>query len=265
MSATGKVDVNGWPIWYEKFGSGPHVLLLIPGAIGTGRTDFDDQLFGEYALNMNEFTIVAIELPGWGRSRPPIRKLNNKIFENDSECCVKLMESLGYNKFHVLGWSEGSRVALVLSANYPNSVISMIAMALPVYPTEQNTANILKTRNIQNWGPELIGKYLKVYDSESEIQALWKRHMVFISNFPDYFPKGVCNYKYDTITCPVLIVHGDKDPLVQLEQPLHLMEKLKRAHLKRFPLGGHNVHVVYQQQFKQLVEDFFLEGKVSEN
>lgn len=31
---TGKVDINGWPIHYEKFGTGPEVLLLIPGAIG---------------------------------------------------------------------------------------------------------------------------------------------------------------------------------------------------------------------------------------
>jgi hypothetical protein len=29
-----KVDINGWPIWYEKYGSGQNVILLIPGAIG---------------------------------------------------------------------------------------------------------------------------------------------------------------------------------------------------------------------------------------
>ena len=29
-----KVEVNGYPIWYEKFGTGPNPLLLIPGAIG---------------------------------------------------------------------------------------------------------------------------------------------------------------------------------------------------------------------------------------
>jgi hypothetical protein len=30
-----KVDINGWPVWYEKLGGGPNPLLLIPGAIGS--------------------------------------------------------------------------------------------------------------------------------------------------------------------------------------------------------------------------------------
>ena len=34
MTTSGKLDINGWPIWYEKFGFGPKPLLLIPGAIG---------------------------------------------------------------------------------------------------------------------------------------------------------------------------------------------------------------------------------------
>ena len=31
---SGKVEINGWPVCYEKFGNGPEVLLFIPGAIG---------------------------------------------------------------------------------------------------------------------------------------------------------------------------------------------------------------------------------------
>ncbi len=31
---SGKVEINGWPIWYEKFGIGNDIILLIPGALG---------------------------------------------------------------------------------------------------------------------------------------------------------------------------------------------------------------------------------------
>jgi len=31
---SGKVDIDGYPIWYEKFGIGNDVLLFIPGALG---------------------------------------------------------------------------------------------------------------------------------------------------------------------------------------------------------------------------------------
>ncbi|CAG2169074.1 unnamed protein product [Oppiella nova] len=93
---------------------------------------------------------------------------------------------------------------------------------------------------------------------EKEVQDLWRRHMIFIANFPEYFPNGVCNKKYETIKCRMLIVHGDKDPLVEMKHPLHLMENIKTAELKRFPLGSHNLHRVYTKEFKTVVEDFFL-------
>ena len=34
MSVNGKFDINGWPIWYQQFGTGPDIVLLIPGALG---------------------------------------------------------------------------------------------------------------------------------------------------------------------------------------------------------------------------------------
>ncbi|CAG2173692.1 unnamed protein product, partial [Oppiella nova] len=119
---SGKFDINGYPIWYEKFGTGANILLMIPGAIGTGRTDYYEQLLGENALDLTQFTAYAIELAGWGRSRPPIRKINKNAYNFDAETCIKLMENLGHKKFFVLGWSEGARVALVLAAIYPNHV-----------------------------------------------------------------------------------------------------------------------------------------------
>jgi len=31
---SGNLDINGYTIWYEKFGTGSEVILLIPGALG---------------------------------------------------------------------------------------------------------------------------------------------------------------------------------------------------------------------------------------
>ena len=32
--SSGSVKINGYDLWYEKFGTGSHPILLIPGAIG---------------------------------------------------------------------------------------------------------------------------------------------------------------------------------------------------------------------------------------
>ena len=39
-SFSSSVAVNGWSVWYEKFGSGPKPVLLIPGAIGNCIDDY---------------------------------------------------------------------------------------------------------------------------------------------------------------------------------------------------------------------------------
>ena len=33
-NSSGKFDINGWPVWFERFGTGKDVILLIPGAMG---------------------------------------------------------------------------------------------------------------------------------------------------------------------------------------------------------------------------------------
>ena len=59
---------------------------------GTGRTDFYEQLEGEDALDFDKFTIVAVEAPGWGRSRPPVRRYGNTYYEKDADTFQAVMQ-----------------------------------------------------------------------------------------------------------------------------------------------------------------------------
>ena len=53
---------DGTKINYCTTGNGGHVVLLLPGALGTGRSDFTPQLEG---LNsMGKLTLVAWDPPG---------------------------------------------------------------------------------------------------------------------------------------------------------------------------------------------------------
>lgn len=98
------LEINGAKVFYEKFGTGAQVALLVPGAIGTGRTDFEKQLIGSDAFDMKEFTFISIELPGWGRSRPPERPRVDSypdIYQYDCEFAQALMEVRGlFRKFN---------------------------------------------------------------------------------------------------------------------------------------------------------------------
>ena len=65
----GKMLVNGVELHYESRGSGSQVVLCIPGALGTARSDFPPQM--DYFGSRENFRIVAFDPCGYGNSRPP--------------------------------------------------------------------------------------------------------------------------------------------------------------------------------------------------
>ena len=97
-------------IAYQVFGAGEHIVLVIPGAIGTAASDFPAQLplslpGGSEAirephsigqrLDTVHFCFVAVQLPGWGQSAPPGRLLDSNTYRHDANCCMALMEVNG--------------------------------------------------------------------------------------------------------------------------------------------------------------------------
>ena len=66
-------------------------------SLGTGRTDFEEMLDGEDELDWDKFTLIAVEAPGWGRSRPPLRNYNANVYNNDCDCFHKVMQVLAHN------------------------------------------------------------------------------------------------------------------------------------------------------------------------
>ncbi|CAG2109202.1 unnamed protein product, partial [Medioppia subpectinata] len=203
-------EVNGWTVWYERFGSGPKPVLLLSGAIGTGRTDFMPQLEGEYALDFEKFTIIAVEAPGWGRSRPPVRKYGINTYNNDAQCFHAVMGCLGYERYSIIGWSDGAKVALLMAVQYSQCVESMVLTAISTYVSDSCLKFFKSAQNIECWGEEKVNAYLKCYETKTEIQNLWNRFVRFAEFYNQYFPEDMYKNRYHLIQFPVLVLHGQR-------------------------------------------------------
>lgn len=273
---TGFVEINGFPIHYDKFGTGNQPVLLIPGAIGTSFTDFMKQIEGPDAFDLKRFTFIVIELPGWGRSRPPKRPYGINVYDNDVDCAIKLMEHLNYRSYYVIGWSDGAKVAILTGIFQPSRVLAIVAIGLFVYCTKTNILPTIRTQKIDLWSPELRNNYLEVYGSD-QLQSLWDEHINFckdlhnkvgeyVNSRPDLKDVRIAVHEklftdLGKIRCPVLLVHGDRDPLIGLEQAIYCQEKIANCQLKRFSDGSHNVHQTHSKQFHDLVIKFFSESE----
>lgn len=84
-------DVN---IGYCKYGHGPKYILCICGAVGCYKKDWPVKVLSNFSPE--EVTMVCIDPPGYGTSRPPDRKQEVQRCMKDSEYCLGLM-SVSFN------------------------------------------------------------------------------------------------------------------------------------------------------------------------
>nr|XP_034982269.1 valacyclovir hydrolase isoform X1 [Zootoca vivipara] len=264
-----KVEVNGVRLHYQQTGSGSHAVLLLPGMLGSGQTDFGPQL---KFMNKQQFTVVAWDPRGYGKSIPPLRDFPEDFFERDAKDAVDLMQVLKFKKFSLLGWSDGGITALIAAAKNPNLIHKMVVWGANSTVSEEdvklyNAGNMAKEnalppklaaiRDVSKWSERARQPMEEMYghDYFSKTCAAW---VDGISQFAQKPNGSICESLLPHINCPTLIIHGEKDPLVPRFHPEYLHKHIKGSQLHLMPEGKHNLHLRFAEEFNRVVEKFLL-------
>ncbi|XP_008211373.1 valacyclovir hydrolase [Nasonia vitripennis] len=250
-----KIEVDGVNINYVRTGVGEHPVLLLPGAMGTIWTDFKPQIEN---LNKEKLTIVAWDPPGYGKSRPPEKTFPENFFRRDATWACNLMRALGYNKFSLLGWSDGGITALILAAHYPENVRKMIVTGANAYIAPQEMKIYEKIRDINTWSERMRAPLVAIY-GEKYFQDVWSAWIDGMKRIYDNNGGDICKKDLVKIKCPTLIVHGAKDAMVLGEHPDHLKANIANSRMDIFENGAHNLHLRYADEFNSLANQFFTE------
>jgi pimeloyl-ACP methyl ester carboxylesterase len=104
------VEVDGLQIAYERAGSGP-ALVLLHGYVGDGPTTRQRQLDGL----SDEFTVVAWDAPGAGRSSDPPERFG---LDGYADCLAGFLTKLGLDSARLGGLSFGGILALALQRRH---------------------------------------------------------------------------------------------------------------------------------------------------
>jgi pimeloyl-ACP methyl ester carboxylesterase len=113
-----QIDVDGLRIGYEAAGSGPPVVL-VPGFVGDGPATWRRQLEDL----SDEFTVVAWDPPGAGRSSDPPDTFRISEFAG---CLAGFLGALGLASPHIVGLSFGGILALELFRRFPGVPRSLV-------------------------------------------------------------------------------------------------------------------------------------------
>ncbi|KAK2192809.1 hypothetical protein NP493_22g03003 [Ridgeia piscesae] len=251
VTATLKTDVNGATLSFETAGTGNKYVLLCPGALGSARLDFSQQLDN---LNKDIFTVIgwdprgtsqtaSLSLLEWSAQlcvhlAAPLRLpvclcwngQSNSVFtlQHLSDChfyhqtgqsdTVFTLQRISDRPFSLLGWSDGGMTAMMIAANYPERVHKLVIWGANAFVTEEDIAIYEQLRDITT-GVRGCGR----------------------------------------IECPTLIIEGGHDAILPEFHPEHLSEHIKNSKLVRVPEGKHNLHMQMYQKFNSIVEKFLIE------
>lgn len=251
-----KVNVDGLDINYVRVGSGDHPVLLLPGAMGSIWTDFKPQIEG---LDRKKLTVVAWDPPGYGKSRPPNRTFSIDFFEQNAKHAFDLMKTLGYEKYSLIGWSDGGIMSLILSAVYPDSIRKSILVGANSFILPEELKIYQSIRNIDTWSDKMKQPLIKVY-GEEYFRKTWSDWVDAMENIYKQRQGNICKEVLPRIKCPTLIVHGKKDAMVNEIHPKYLVDNIKNAKLKIFEKGAHNLHLRFHEEFNALAMEFLTES-----
>src|SRR3954453_13826987 len=114
-------SANGQQIYYEDRGRGDPVVLLP----GWGGSIIDlDRLRREL---VSGFRVIAIDLPGSGRSQPQPRQYASTYYRDDAVVLLGLLDELRVEVAHLVGFSDGGEEALLMAALRPAQALSAVS------------------------------------------------------------------------------------------------------------------------------------------
>ncbi len=181
----------------------PLPLLLLHGSPGSA----DD--FRRLAPRLAEGRqVIAPDLPGFGASE---HRVDDYSIRAHSDATLALLDELGIERFHVLGFSMGGGPALHLADDIPERVASVILVASIGVQELELLGNYTVNRGLHGlqlglvWSLQNLVPHFGAFDHP--VARAYARNFLDTDQRP---LRGVLG----ELWMPVLIVHGEHDPLV---------------------------------------------------
>jgi len=255
-----EITLNQFRINYQESGVGD-TLLFLHGLGSCGQ---------DWLLQMPafcpSFRVIAPDLHGHGQTDKPRRRVSIAQMTADVTC---LLDELGVKRTHIVGLSMGGCVAQQLALDDPARVRSLTLVntfarfdpgtpgnAIPLgirlgvlsvlgLPAQ---ARFVSARMF----PKPEQAQLRTLAAEriaSNDMATYIRLLFAISAFN-------VTRRLGEITCPTLVIAGDRDSTVPLRAKQFLAQHIPGAHFELVADSGHATPIDQPEAFNQLVMNF---------
>lgn len=255
-------------LFYETHGSGKP-LIMIPGFASGAWT-----WFRQIADLSKDFQVITFDPRGIGKSKiensDDLSNLSMQVFVHD---VLQVLDELKIKKANVFGASFGGFVAQEFALQFPERVNKLILAC-----TTAGGANHVKpdieilrsfTPDVSLTIAERIRKFIRpAFTDEFNAEHADEVEKVCILRETNevadavYFAQLSVAFTFNTadrlgtIENETLVITGDKDKVVPMQNSLNLAEKLPNAALKIIKNGSHMFFVENADEFNREVKEF---------
>jgi pimeloyl-ACP methyl ester carboxylesterase len=243
MGMTGYIEVAGLRTWHEVSGEGDPLVLLHGGFVGAS------SFFAQVpALVEAGYRVHVPERRGHAHTPDVEGPLSYSVMADDT--VAYLEQEIGVPA-HLVGWSDGAVVALLVARRRPDLVARMVLIG-QYYNSSGRVAgaDLLAYLN----SPEATTFLRRAYDPVSpdgpdHFSVVHAKMMHMIATEPEIALDGLAG-----ITAPTLVLQGDRDE-VTVEHSLAVVAALPEARLAVLP-GTHTLPLEHPELVNPLIISF---------
>ena len=186
---------------------------------------------------------LRIDLYGHGESEGKFEECTVSEAVDDVLRAVDFLKNRGYDKIGLIGSSFGG-IASIVAASKINS-LSFLILKSPVSNYEEKYALVNGREFIDNWR----SSGMREYDKAKGLRLKYSFYEDAVKN------DGYVSAK--KISAPTLIVHGNRDELVPVEQSIKLAKLIPNSRLEIIKDAGHSYTIpAHRDKLLNLVSEF---------
>jgi pimeloyl-ACP methyl ester carboxylesterase len=270
VDSLASIPVDGVRIAYRRVGVGPPLLLLN----GFAATSADwDPSFIHGVASSNE--LILLDHRGIGNSTDDGKPFDITQLADDA---AHAMETLGFDRISMLGWSMGGFVAQTLALQHPNRVNKLILLSTDAGGTEADLASATvwsQLIDMSGTPHEQARRLLSLLFPSDVAESFYREFGDIVaaararlspdltnrqaSAMDPWHRNGVAN-RLEELRAPALIATGTDDIVIPPSNALKLVNAIPRAWLAQFPRGGHAFMAQYPRPLADLINGFLALG-----
>ena len=211
-------------------------LLLLHGAIGAM-----DQLSELEIYLADSFFVHRLNFSGHGGYPATHQPFSIRLFSQD---VINFLDKKGIETINIFGYSMGGYVAMYLAKHHPQRIQKIITLATKFTWNEAIAANEIKMLNVDKIEEKLpdFANSLKKRHAPNSWKTLLEKTAAMLVEMGEDNPLKPIDYL--SIQHSTLLMLGDRDKMVTLDETLEVYKNLPNAQLAVLPNTPHPIEMI---------------------